>query len=117
MCDVIYERPLTRIIAQVQQASEFEELNNSKLKQQLQTLRKKVDVLRRLHSDILSALETEENITGDIEQEDTITETLESTILDLEAALMTREQNILPTIQPTFGNPAPEQPLSSTRKL
>ena len=55
---------VTRIIAQVQQALESEELNSSKLKQQLQTLREKVDVLRKLDSDILSALETEEDITG-----------------------------------------------------
>ncbi|KAL5474873.1 hypothetical protein EMCRGX_G026896 [Ephydatia muelleri] len=106
---------VTRIIAQVQQALESEELNSSKLKQQLQTLREKVDVLRKLHSDILSALETED-ITGDIEQADIVKETLESTILDLDAALTTQEQNNSPTVQPTLGNPAPEQPLSSSRK-
>ena len=110
---------VTRIIAQVQQALESEELNSSKLKQQLQTLREKVDVLRKLDSDILSALETEEDITGDIEQADIVKETLESTIFDLEAALTTQEQNNLPTVglQPTLRNPAPEQLLSSSRKV
>ena len=108
---------VTRIIAQVQQALESEELNSSKLKQQLQTLREKVDVLRKLDSDILSALETEEDITGDIEQADIVKETLESTIFDLEAALTTQEQNNSPTVQPTLRNPAPEQLLSSSRKV
>ena len=107
---------VTRIIAQVQQALESEELNSSKLKQPLQTLCEKVDVLRKLDSDILSALETED-ITGDIEQADIVKETLESTIFDLDAALTTQEQNNSPTVQPTLGNPAPEQPLSSSRKV
>ena len=106
---------VTRIIAQVQQALESEELNSSKLKQQLQTLREKVDVLCKLDSDILSALETEEDITGDIEQADIVKKTLESTIFDLEAALTTQEQNNSSTVQPTLRNPAPEQLLSSSR--
>lgn len=80
-------------------------MNNSKLKQQLQTLHEKVDVLRKLDSDILSALETEEDIIGDIVQADIVRETLESTILDLEAALTTQEQNNLPLVQPTSSKP------------
>ena len=97
---------VTRIIAQVLQALEYKELNSSKLKQQLQTLREKVDVLRKLDSYILSALETEEDISGDIEQADIVKETLESTIFDLEAALTTQEQNNLPTVQLTLRNPS-----------
>ena len=96
---------------------ESEELKSSKLKQQLQTLREKLDVLRKLDSDILSALETEEDIIGDIEQADIEKERLESTIFDLEAALTTLEQNNSPTVQPTLRDPAPEQPLSSSRNV
>ncbi|KAL5475335.1 hypothetical protein EMCRGX_G025132 [Ephydatia muelleri] len=57
------------------------------MKQHLQLLQGKQDILNKLDAEILEGLETEDEITGEIEQADIFKENIAMTIIDLETAL------------------------------
>ena len=56
----------------------------------------KQDILNKLDAEILEGLETEDEITGEIEQADIFKENIAMTIIDLETALG-KQQNDAPT--------------------
>ena len=82
-----HKSSVTRFIAQVKEALETGDWNAAKLKQHLQLLQGKQDILNKLDAEILEGLETEDEITGEIEQADIFKENGVTTIIDLETAL------------------------------
>ncbi|KAL5497136.1 hypothetical protein EMCRGX_G013555 [Ephydatia muelleri] len=91
-----HKSSVTRIIAQVKETLEEDDWNAAKLKQHLQLLQGKQDILNKLDAEILEGLETEDEITGEIEQADIFKENIAMTIIDLETALG-KQQNDAPT--------------------
>ena len=87
---------VTLIIAQVKETLEVDDWNAAKLKLHLQLLQGKQDILNKLDAEILEGLETEDEITGEIEQADIFKENIAMTIIDLETALG-KQQNDAPT--------------------
>ena len=76
-----------RIIAQVKEGLATTERNVPRMDQQRQKLKMKYDDLRKLDSDILGSLESEDDIRNEIEQTDLFNDEIELTILLLEEAL------------------------------
>lgn len=77
-----HKSSVTRIIAQVKETLEEDDWNAAKLKQHLQLLQGKQDILNKLDAEILEGLETEDEITGEIEQADIFKENIAITIID-----------------------------------
>ena len=82
-----HKSSVTRFIAQVKETLKTGDWNAAKLKQHLQLLQGKQDILNKLDAEILEGLETEDEITGEIEQADIFKENVAMTIIDLETAL------------------------------
>ena len=74
------------------------------MKQHLQLLQGKQDILNKLDAEILEGLETEDEITGEIEQADIFKENVAMTIIDLETALGKQQNDALKQTQTRDGN-------------
>ena len=77
-----HKSSVTRIIAQVKETLEADDWNAAKLKQHLQLLQGKQNILNKLDAEILEGLETEDEITGEIELADIFKENVAMTIID-----------------------------------
>ena len=86
-----------RIIAQVKEGLATTERNVPRMDQQRQKLKMKYDDLRKLDSDILGSLESEDDIRNEIEQIDLFNDEIELTILLLDEAL-TKEPDAQPRV-------------------
>ena len=96
-----------RIIAQVKEGLATTERNIPRMDQQCQNLKMKYDDLRKLDSDILGSLESEDDIRNEIEQTDLFNDEIELTILLLDEAL-TKELDAQPRVT---ENPCEESSL------
>ena len=78
----------TGIIAQVRDTLQASEKNYSRLQQQLQALKDKLEVLWSLDAEILDSIApTEEDVSSEIEGADIVREEIEVAVIDIEMAL------------------------------
>eukprot|EP00731_Ephydatia_muelleri_P007346 Em0003g1594a len=83
---------ITQIIAQALESSWNQPSGTRRncMKKHLQLLKGKLEIIEKLDAQILESLETEDEITGEIEKADILKESIAMTMIDLETAL--REQ-------------------------
>ena len=78
---------VTRIIAQVREMLDSEEKDETKLTQQLQTLKEKREILSKIDLEILDSLADEQEIVDEITQADAFREGVDLTVIQIQSAL------------------------------
>ena len=122
---------VTGIIAQVREMLDSEEKDETKLTQQLQTLKEKHEILSKIDLEILDSLTDEQEIVNEITQADAFQEGVDLTVTQIQSALKclnitTNPQHVIPEPQrsprqlqagPNVSSPVQENPASSDHLL